>query len=154
MLKLMVMFGTLLAFIYVLSGIEQNEIKRSDENHAKIENKIDEKVAYPVKKQLEAYNNRNLSDFVSCFADDVKLYRLQTGELFCDGRDNFIALYGDMFSKSPNLHCEVVKRITCGNFVIDEEIVNGLRGNDNVHATAIYEVKDSVIIKAWFISGK
>ncbi|MBX3044019.1 MAG: nuclear transport factor 2 family protein [Candidatus Kapabacteria bacterium] len=154
MLKLLVMFGTLLAFIYVLSGIEQSEIKRSEPHSTVQERKIDDKLAEPVKMQLEAYNNRSISEFVNCFSDDIKLFRLQTGELFCDGRDNLIAIYGDLFNLSENLHCEVVSRITCGDFVIDEEHVAGLVEGEIVHATAIYEVQNGKIIKAWFIRGK
>jgi hypothetical protein len=52
------------------------------------------------------------------------------------------------------LHCEVINRITCGDFVIDEELVKGLKDNETVHATAIYEIQNSKIIKAWFINGK
>jgi len=154
MLKLIVMFGTLVAFIYVLSAIEQSEIQRIEISKSVEEKRIDESVAYPVRKQLDAYNERSISEFIKWFSDDVKLYRLQSGELFCDGRDNLIALYGDLFSRSENLNCEVVNRITCGDFVIDEEIVEGMIDGNKIHATAIYEVKDSLIIKAWFISGK
>lgn len=154
MLKLIVMFGTLVAFIYVLSAIEQSEIKRIENSKSVEEKSIDESVAYPVRKQLDAYNERSISEFIKYFSDDVKLYRLQSGELICDGHDNLIALYGDLFTRSENLKCEVVKRITCGDFVIDEELVDGLNENNKIHATAIYEVKDSLIIKAWFISGK
>lgn len=154
MLKLLVIFGTLLAFIYVLSGLENQEIFHSNRNE-KISNELDTTIIYPVNKQLEAYNNKNLSEFIKYFANDVKLYRLKTGELFCNGRDNLIAIYGDLFTHSPNLKCKVVKRITCGDFVIDEEIVTGIRNNSNdLHATAIYEIKDSIIVKAWFINAK
>lgn len=152
MLKLFVLFSSFLVFIYILSGIEQNV--KSNKTETLETDTIDVQLIYPVQNQLDAYNNRDISGFINNFSDDVKLYRLQSGELFCEGRDNLIAVYGAMFSKSKQLHCEVINRITCGDFVIDEELVKGLKDNETVHATAIYEVQNSKIIKAWFINGK
>ncbi len=105
----------------------------------------------PVLKQLEAYNNRDIDEFAKWFDEDVELIQLKSNETFCSGRQQLIQIYGDMFEKSPELNCEIVNRIVCGNIVIDEEEVTGIRGGEFVHATAIYEIKDGLIRRAWFV---
>lgn len=105
----------------------------------------------PVLKQLEAYNNRDIEEFAKWFDEDVELIQLKSNETFCNGRQQLIQIYGDMFEKSPELNCEIVNRIVCGNIVIDEEEVTGIRNGEFVHATAIYEVKDGLIRRAWFV---
>ncbi len=153
MMKLFVMFGTLIAFIYVISALEHNELRKDSHDVAGVRI-TDESVLQPVRKQLEAYNNRDISRFVESFSEDIILYDLQSGEVLCEGKDRMIGIYGDMFAQSPKLNCFLLNRIHCGDFVIDEEVVHGIRGNNKVHGTAIYEIKDSLIIKAWFIKGK
>jgi len=58
-----------------------------------------------------------------------------------------------MFSKLPDLHAHVPRRTVMGNYVIDEEIVTGLRDGRTLKATAIYEVGDGLISRVWFIDG-
>jgi hypothetical protein len=135
MKKMIIIFGFLLVFVAC-----KNEIKpETDADNLK-----------PVLKQLEAYNNRDIDEFAKWFSEDVELITLKTNEVFCHGREQLVKLYGDMFSKSPDLHCEIVNRITCGNIIIDEEEVTGIRGGEFVHATAIYEVEEGIIVRAWF----
>lgn len=108
----------------------------------------------PAQGQLDAYNNRDVEEFAKWYAEDVILMRLQSGEVFCRGREQLKQIYSDMFDKSPDLNCELVNRIVCGEIVIDEEQVTGIRGEEHVHATAIYEIKNGLIQRAWFVSGK
>lgn len=108
-------------------------------------------VVKPVQAQLDAYNNRDVEEFSKWFAEDVELRRLQSDEVFCTSREQLVQIYGDMFKNSPELHCELVNRIICGEVVIDEEQVTGIRGGEHVHATAIYEVKNGLIQRAWFV---
>lgn len=58
--------------------------------------------------------------------------------------------------KEPNLHAQLVKRMVCGNTVIDQEIVTRTfpEGAGRIELVAIYEVKNGRIAKAWFISGE
>ncbi|MFM7157731.1 MAG: nuclear transport factor 2 family protein [Bacteroidota bacterium] len=106
-------------------------------------------------QQLAAYNARDIDSFLACYADDVELCHLTTGEVFCKGTFEMRAIYGAMFNRCPDLHCTLVKRIVCGNIAIDEEHVTGQMPGKVVHATAIYEVNDAgLIIKAWFVRGQ
>jgi hypothetical protein len=101
-------------------------------------------------RQLDAYNARDIESFSMCYAENVVLMRLQSGDVFCTGREQLRSIYGAMFSEKTSLHCTLVNRITCGEIAIDEEEVTGLIEASTLHAVAIYEVKDHVITRAWF----
>ena len=101
-------------------------------------------------RQLDAYNNRNIESFVACYSPEVQLLRLQSQNTFCKGRDQMREIYGQMFREKVNLHCKLVNRIVCGEIAIDEERVQGLMEDAELHAVAIYEVRDGLIQRAWF----
>ncbi|MBL7998202.1 MAG: nuclear transport factor 2 family protein [Candidatus Kapabacteria bacterium] len=105
-------------------------------------------------RQLDAYNKRDIDAFAECYAEDIELCDLLTGNTFCSSREQLIARYGPMFANRPNLHCTLVRRIVCGNFAYDEEHVVGLVENTVVHAVATYYVKDNLIHKAWFVRAE
>jgi hypothetical protein len=60
-----------------------------------------------------------------------------------------IKSYETFFTNTPNLYCEIEKRIVIGNKVIDHEKVRA--GNKTFSAVAVYEVKNGKIIKVTFI---
>lgn len=101
--------------------------------------------------QLDAYNARDVDAFASIYADDIVLCDLRTGEPFCIGIQTLRERYGPMFAERTQLHCTLVNRMVCGSVVIDEEHVAGLRDDGIVHAIAVYETKDGLITKAWFV---
>ncbi len=105
-------------------------------------------------KQLDAYNRGDINDFAACYADDVKLIRLRTGEVFVDGIDALREAYGRLFEQCPNLHVELTSRVICGPIAIDEERVTGMEAGKVVHAVATYEVLDGRIQRAWFVKGE
>lgn len=104
--------------------------------------------------QLDAYNNRDIEEFCRWYTDDVQLITLKDNEVFCNGKSEMRERYGKMFESMPSLHCELLNRIVCGNFAFDEESVTGLASDAIVHAVAIYEVRDGLIAKAWFVREK
>ena len=101
--------------------------------------------------QLDAYNARDIEAFAEIYAVDVQLIDLSSGEVFCEGRQALIDRYGPMFADHPDLHCHLTSRIVAPPFVVDEEHVDGIRADGQVHAVATYEVKDGEIIRAWFL---
>ena len=101
--------------------------------------------------QLDAYNARDINAFAEIYASDVQLIDLASGEVFCQGRQALIDRYGPMFAQHPNLHCHLTSRIVAPPFVLDEEHVDGLRPNEQVHAVATYEVHHGEIVRAWFL---
>lgn len=103
-----------------------------------------------IEKQVEAYNSRNIDDFVACHDEKVELFSLGEKEPFCVGAAAVRKRYADVFVQSPNLHTHVVNRIACGSTVIDHEIVTGRVGEPRIEMVAIYEVQNGLIKKAYF----
>jgi putative hydrolase of HD superfamily len=101
--------------------------------------------------QLDAYNARDIASFAAVYHEEIQLFDLSSGNAFCTSRTQLIERYGTMFADHPELHCALIDRIVCPPFVIDEERVTGLAPGREVHAVATYEVRDGLIVKAWFI---
>ncbi|MDP5168790.1 MAG: amidohydrolase family protein [Bacteroidia bacterium] len=101
-------------------------------------------------RQLNAYNARNLEAFVACYSEEVEVYQFPD-QLQGKGRAYLREGYGPMFENTPGLHCELVNRITVGNKVIDQEKVRRFGEGRILDAVAIYEVKQGLISKVYFI---
>ncbi len=101
-------------------------------------------------KQLNAYNAHNLEAFLNCYSDSVKVYNFPD-QLQYTGIDKMRKTYKRFFKQVPNVHCELVNRISKGNYVIDRERITGLPDGKVMNATAIYEVKGDKICKVWFM---
>ena len=115
---------------------------------------IDSSMAIPAEKQLRAYNEGNINEFIKHFSDSIKLFRMGSNQPFCSGKSDLKRVYGNLFKSRPELHCELINRTICGKYVIDEEAVKGLEDDRIVHAIAIYQIRDTLIEKAWFIKGE
>ena len=101
-----------------------------------------------VQKQVEAFNARNLDAFAECYADDVVVRNFPNEVLY---KDNEILKtnYERFYSKNPKAKVEVIKRISVGNFIIDEELAT--IGNKTHQQVAIYEVNSGLISSMTFI---
>jgi len=101
-----------------------------------------------VQANLDAYNNRNLKEFMSYFSDDVKLIQFSNQKILAEGKSSVERLYGDLFEQSPALHSTILKRMVMGNKVIDHESITGRKGaTEAIELIMIYEVKDFKIFK-------
>ncbi len=100
-------------------------------------------------RQLNAYNARDLAAFCAPYSDDVQIVDLDSKEQ-THGKEAFKARYKGSFNKMPKAHCQLVKRMVVGNFVLDEESITDT-GGDPIHAVAIYEVKNGKIAVVRFI---
>jgi imidazolonepropionase-like amidohydrolase len=103
-----------------------------------------------VQRQLNAYNARDLDAFLAAYRPDARLYGFPD-RLMAEGHEAMRRIYGELFEAAPALHAEVPRRIVTGDHVIDEEVITGLPGGARLRATAIYEVKDGLIARVWFI---
>ena len=103
-----------------------------------------------VQKQVNGYNARNIEAFLEPYSEDAELYMFPN-QLISKGKDAMRKDYSSMFEKLPELHCEIKNRIVNGNFVIDKESVSGMRKDEKVVATAIYEIKYGKISKVYFL---
>ncbi|WP_442266770.1 nuclear transport factor 2 family protein [Tenacibaculum sp. ZS6-P6] len=101
-----------------------------------------------VQKQLEAYNNRNLKNFLATFSEDVKVYTY-LDKLNYQGKKKMELVYGPMFNSVKDLNCKILNRIIKGNKVIDEEqiTING----KSFKTVAIYEVNNGKITTVRFL---
>ena len=105
----------------------------------------------PVVAQLEAYNNRDIENFIINFSEDC-ICEDGEGNVLLKGRLAMYESYKKMFEESPNLYCNLVSRTVVGSYVLDEERVTG-RGSNPVesHVMAIYKVEDGVIKQVRFL---
>ncbi|NMR34442.1 amidohydrolase family protein [Chryseobacterium aquaticum] len=103
-----------------------------------------------VQKQVNGYNARNIDAFLEPYSEEIELYMFPN-QLISKGKEAMRKDYSEMFKKLTNLHCHIKNRIVNGNFVIDQESVSGMRKNQTVEATAIYEIKDNKISKVYFL---
>jgi len=110
--------------------------------------RVDTDVEKVVQDQLDAYNARNIEDFLKTYADNVKVYNFPN-ELQFEGLDKMDEQYGNFFESTPDLNCELKNRMVLGNKVIDEEFIT-MNGN-KFSAVAIYEVENDKITKVTFI---
>jgi hypothetical protein len=97
-----------------------------------------------VERQVRAYNERDLEEFVDCYADDV-VVEDGDGGILIRGRDEMRERYGRLFVRSPDLHAEILTRIRVGSYVIDEERVTG-RPDGDMHAVAVYRLDGDGLI--------
>ena len=87
-------------------------------------------------RQLDAYNAHDLHRFAECYSENVQLFRLQSGDVFCDGKKQLVEIYSKLFTSHTSLDCKLINRIVCGEIAIDEEEVSGLIPNAILHAVA------------------
>ncbi|GAA4713848.1 nuclear transport factor 2 family protein [Brevibacillus fulvus] len=104
-----------------------------------------------VQRQLDFYNKQDLDGFVSTYAKEVELLEHPSGQLLAKGEAALRDRYAKMFRENPNNHAEIKNRTVFGNYVIDLEEVTGRENRGPFQALAIYEVKEGLISRVWFL---
>ncbi len=102
----------------------------------------------PVQAQLEAYNARDIEDFLTPYAENVQVFDYPEVLLY-QGKESMRNRYSSLFDRTTDLHCELVNRIVLGNKVIDEESVTA--NGRQFRAIAIYEINNGKISKVTLI---
>ena len=103
-----------------------------------------------VQQQLEAYNKGDIDAFLEPYSENIEVYNFPN-QLRSKGIENMRPTYTAMFSKYPNLHCELVNRTILNNTVIDHERISGISDMDVFEAIAIYKIENRKIAKVYFI---
>lgn len=106
-----------------------------------------------VQEQLEAYNKRDLDEFLKPFSDSVKVYN-NLRDFNYQGIDKMRENYANWFDGLDTLNCQIVNRISAGNTVIDYERLTFKRknGEGNTSETiAIYRIGDDKIQEVTFV---
>ena len=101
-----------------------------------------------IQKQVEAFNNRDLDDFVSCFSENVRVRQFPDEPMY-QGKSKMRENYQRFFENVKTSNVKVVNRIVLGNTIIDEEITK-VDGRDG-HQVAIYQVANGKIQSMTFI---
>lgn len=102
-----------------------------------------------VDAQLVAYNKRDLEAFLSFYADDAVLAS-HPDQVTQTGKAEMRTRYQSRFS-NPNVHAEIIKRITFDRFVVDHERITAPPAQEVIEAVAIYEVKEGKIVRVTFL---
>ena len=107
-----------------------------------------------VGRQLDAYNARDIDAFMACWADDAEIYQFPL-TLLAKGADAIRARHVARFQEA-DLHGALIARMRMGGYVVDREQVtrNLPEGKARIEVTAIYEVADGRVAKAWFLNGE
>jgi len=111
-------------------------------------------VAEPVRRQLEAYNRRDIDDFMRWWADDARCFAFPD-TLLADGAAAIRARHVERF-REPDLHGRLLSRVVVGDLVVDHETVTRTfpEGRGEVDVVCLYEVVDGRIARAWFRMGE
>ena len=103
--------------------------------------------------EIAAYRARNLDEFLSFYSADAVI-RDGDGNVLVKGELEMREYYGTLFRSSPDLRLEIPRRIEFGDYVIDEELVDGINVEGyptKLHAAVVYRVKDSKISQLTFL---
>lgn len=108
-----------------------------------------------VKASLEAYNSLDLDLFMSYFSEDVEMKDFDNGTVNAKGKEQVRAIYEAFFKASPELHSNIIDRITFDNKVMDHEYITGARGSKEAfEIVVIYEVTDGKITSMFVVRKK
>lgn len=103
-----------------------------------------------VQRQLQAYNDKNIDLFMACYSEDVQIYDFPH-TLTMEGQAAMREHYQKLFHTYPNMIATVDKRIIHGKYIIDHEKITGRLEGSILEAVAMYEIKDNIIVKVWFL---
>src|SRR5688500_15189655 len=104
-----------------------------------------------VQRQLDAYDTGDIEAFLATYTDDVEIYD-HPSTLRMTGHDAMHSVESSLFASAPNIKPHISQRIEHGNFVVDHETVTGTPSGETKSVIAIYEVRDGLIAKVWFIA--
>jgi len=107
-----------------------------------------------VQGQLDAYNAKDIDAFMRFWAEDAQIFA-HPATLLAEGAAAIRARHVLRFQE-PNLFGRLIQRMTVGNTVVDREVVSRTfpEGPGTVDVIAIYELADSRIRRAWFVTGE
>ncbi len=103
-----------------------------------------------VQKQLDYYNAHDIDGFISTYHPEIEIFNLFDGTSMIKGLEAMRTRYTERFQVSK-AHAKLENRIVIGNKVIDHEHVTFADREGLVKAVAVYEVKEELINKVYFI---
>lgn len=106
-----------------------------------------------IRRQLDAYNARDIEAFMSHWALDAEVYAWPD-TLLASGAEAIRTRHVERF-KEPDLFAKLISRVGVGGLVIDRELVtrNFPEGRGTLDVIGIYELDGDKIRRAWFKQG-
>lgn len=103
--------------------------------------------------QLDAYNARDIEVFMAFWAKEAEIYS-HPDTLLAKGHADIRVRHVLRFQE-PDLYARLVSRVVLGDRVVDAERVtrNFPEGVGEVDVVAIYDVRDGLIVRSWFLMG-
>ncbi|WP_394843472.1 nuclear transport factor 2 family protein [Pendulispora brunnea] len=101
-----------------------------------------------VQRQFDAYNRRNLEDFLANFSENIKVFRPPSPEPAIVGKRQLAEFYAKERFNRDALRAELVSRTVLGNKVFDFERIWGVRETP-FEMMAVFEVQDGAIQTIW-----
>jgi putative hydrolase of HD superfamily len=106
--------------------------------------------AATVDRQIAAYNAQDLEGFLATYADSVAVQNLGD-TVTVEGKASLRQSTKDWFARAPQARSEVLDRMVMGPFVVDHERLTGVPDGSPVEVIGIFEVRDSLIRRVWFV---
>ncbi len=105
-----------------------------------------------VRNHIDAYNKKNLDEFLSLYAETIKVFDFKTNALLGEGIDHMRTHYQAMFAASPHLNAELIQIFSVGEFVTCYKKIGGKMGSTEVeHVGTIYQLRKEKIICLWLL---
>lgn len=101
-------------------------------------------------QQLDAYNKRDIEAFLLPYSDSVAVYAFPN-KLLYKGKATMRQQYTEMFKNTPDLFCDLQKRMVLAKTVIDHEKVTFNKEQPPLYAIAIYTIEKGKIAQVHFI---
>ena len=101
-----------------------------------------------VNARMVAYNNHDLTSFLSTYSKNVQIFTYPNKPLGKPGKEHLAFIFEPMF-KEKNVHVEIHSQITQGNYVINHETVTYDKKPQKY--ASIYEVENGLIKSVQFL---
>jgi hypothetical protein len=106
--------------------------------------------AATVDRQIAAYNAHDLEGFLATYADSIAVQNLGD-TVAVEGKAALRRSTEEWFARAPQVRSEVLNRMVMGPFVVDHERLTGASEGSPLEVVGIFEVRDSLIRRVWFI---
>lgn len=91
-----------------------------------------------------------MEGFLATYAESVAVQNLGD-TIAVEGKAAMRRSTEEWFARAPGVRSEVLNRMVIGPFVVDHERLTGAPDGSPVDVVGIFEVRDSLIRRVWFI---
>ena len=101
---------------------------------------------------IEKWNDKDLPRLLATYNEGAVLYDLATGQRLAAGEEALRDRFEKTFETSPHFRVEVLQRMAVGPWVVYRERAVIGAADERVDSIAIYQVRDGLIRRVWFLS--